>query len=109
MAWLFLIAAIALETIATLSMKASEGFTRKAWIAPVAIGYVGAFSLLGAVLAQGMPVGVAYGVWAASGVALTAVLGRVIFRDPLTWVMAAGIALIIGGVMVVEIGAQAAH
>ncbi|MFD9946845.1 DMT family transporter [Nonomuraea sp. NPDC059023] len=109
MTWLLLIGAIATETVATLSMKASEGFTKKVWIAPVVIGYLIAFTLLGAVLAQGMSVGVAYGIWAASGVALTAVLGRVIFRDPLTWIMAAGIALIVGGVLVVELGAQAAH
>ncbi|MEV0089280.1 multidrug efflux SMR transporter [Saccharopolyspora sp. NPDC050642] len=107
--WLLLVGAIGLETVATLSMKASEGFTKKAWIAPVVLGYVCAFALLGVVLGQGMPVGVAYGIWAASGVALTAILGRVIFRDPLTWVMAAGVALIIGGVLVVELGAQAAH
>ncbi|MEV4896278.1 multidrug efflux SMR transporter [Nonomuraea sp. NPDC055795] len=109
MTWLLLIGAIATETVATLSMKASEGFTKKVWIAPVVIGYLIAFTLLGAVLAQGMSVGVAYGIWAASGVALTAVLGRVIFRDPLTWLMAAGIALIAGGVLVVELGAQSAH
>ncbi|MFI6300042.1 DMT family transporter [Nonomuraea sp. NPDC050790] len=106
MTWLLLAAAIGAETVATLSMKASEGFTKKVWIAPVAIGYITAFTLLGAVLAQGMSVGVAYGIWAASGVALTAVLGRVIFRDPLTWLMAAGIALIVGGVLVVELGAH---
>ncbi|RBQ14227.1 QacE family quaternary ammonium compound efflux SMR transporter [Spongiactinospora rosea] len=109
MTWLLLVGAIATETVATLSMKASEGFTKKVWIAPVLIGYLVAFTLLGAVLAQGMSVGVAYGIWAASGVALTAVLGRLIFRDPLTWMMAAGIALIIGGVLVVELGAQGAH
>ncbi|TDD48381.1 DMT family transporter [Saccharopolyspora elongata] len=107
--WLLLVGAIGLETVATLSMKASEGFTKKAWIAPVVLGYVCAFALLGVVLGQGMPVGVAYGIWAASGVALTAILGRVIFRDPLTWVMAAGVVLIIGGVLVVELGAQAAY
>ncbi|MEV0701386.1 multidrug efflux SMR transporter [Saccharopolyspora sp. NPDC050389] len=109
MTWLLLVGAIGLETAATLSMKVSEGFTKKAWILPVVLGYVGAFSLLGVVLGQGMPVGVAYGIWAASGVALTAILGRVIFRDPLTWIMSAGVALIIGGVLVVELGAQAAH
>ncbi|WP_020672157.1 DMT family transporter [Amycolatopsis nigrescens] len=107
--WLLLIGAIILETVATLSMKASHGFTKKVWIAPVALGYGAAFTLLGFVLAQGMAVGVAYGIWAASGVALTAILGKVLFRDPLTWIMAAGVLLIIGGVLLIELGAQAAH
>ncbi|GAB3479118.1 DMT family transporter [Amycolatopsis cihanbeyliensis] len=109
MTWLLLGSAITLEVVATLSMKASHGFARKAWIAPVALGYLGAFTLLGAVLAAGMPVGVAYGIWAASGVALTALLGRVIFREPLTLLMASGVVLIAGGVLIIELGAQAAH
>lgn len=104
MTWLMLGGAIALETVATLSMKASDGFTRKPWLLPVVLGYLGAFGLLGAVLAEGMPVGVAYGIWAASGVALTAIFGRVIFRDPLTLPMAAGVVLIAGGVLLIELG-----
>ncbi|WP_028921860.1 DMT family transporter [Pseudonocardia acaciae] len=104
MPWLLLSGAIALETVATLSMKASHGFSRKAWIIPVAVGYAGAFTLLGAVLAGGMAVGVAYGIWAAVGVALTAIFGRIIFKDPLTWPIAFGIALIIGGVLLIELG-----
>ncbi|MDQ3760480.1 MAG: SMR family transporter [Actinomycetota bacterium] len=92
----------------TLSLKASAGFTRKIWLIPTAVGYAGAFGMLIAVLTAGMPVGVAYGIWAASGVAFTAVLGRVIFNDPLTLTMIAGIALIAGGVLVIELGAQAA-
>ena len=106
MVWLLLVAAIGLETTATLSMKASDGFTRKAWIPPVVLGYAASFALLGAVLGMGMGVGVAYGIWAASGVALTAVLGRAFFRDPLTLPMAAGIALIVGGVLLIELGAH---
>jgi small multidrug resistance pump len=108
MTMLILAAAILLEVVGTLSLKASEGFTKKVWLIPVVVGYAGALAFLGAVLAQGMAVGVAYGVWAASGVVLTAVLGRLIFKDPLTWVMGLGIALIMGGVIAVELGASAA-
>jgi small multidrug resistance pump len=61
------------------------------------------------VLRLGVGVGVAYGIWAAAGVALTAVLAAVIFGDPLTVVMGVGIALVIGGVFCVELGAQAAR
>lgn len=56
-----------------------------------------------------MALGVAYGIWAAAGVALTAVLARVIFSEPLTRVMAFGIVLVAVGVLIVEIGATAAH
>jgi small multidrug resistance pump len=53
-----------------------------------------------------MPLGVAYGIWTAAGVALTAVFGRVIFKQRFTWVMALGIALIMGGVLLIEVGAH---
>jgi len=51
-----------------------------------------------------LPIGVAYGVWAATGVALTAIIGRLLFKDPLTWLMGAGIACIIAGVFLIELG-----
>jgi small multidrug resistance pump len=95
--------AIVCEVAATISLKlATDG--RRRWYVVVAIGYVVAFSLLGAALSLGLPIGVAYGVWAATGVALTAVLGRVLFGDPLTWLMGAGIVCIIAGVFLIELG-----
>lgn len=103
MAWLFLVIAILTEVAATLSLKlASEGTKR--WFAPVVVGYVTAFSMLALALREGMPIGVAYGIWTACGVALTAVLGRLLFKDPLSWVMALGVALIAGGVLLIDFG-----
>ena len=93
MTWALLALAIASEVTATLSLRASEGLRRKRWVPVIVIGYLAAFSLLGAILAMGMPVGVAYGVWAAAGVAITAVLGRVIFKDHFSLMMGAGVAL----------------
>ncbi|HZU92953.1 MAG TPA: SMR family transporter [Microbacterium sp.] len=104
MTWALLALAIASEVTATLSLRASEGLRRKRWIPVIVIGYLAAFSLLGAILAMGMPVGVAYGVWAAAGVAITAVLGRVIFKDHFSLVMGAGVALIAVGVGLIEFG-----
>lgn len=103
MMWLTLAGAILIEVFATMSLRASDGFRKKVWIAPVAIGYVAAFSLLSVTLSLGMPVGIAYGVWSAAGVALVAVIARVLFAEPLTWVMAGGIALIIAGVLTIEL------
>jgi multidrug transporter EmrE-like cation transporter len=61
------------------------------------------------VLRAGVGIGVAYGIWGASGVALTAVFATLLFGDPLTVLMGAGITLVIGGVLCVELGAQAAR
>ncbi|ALX66538.1 DMT family transporter [Microbacterium sp. XT11] len=104
MTWMLLALAIASEVTATLSLRASEGLRRRRWIPVIAVGYVAAFSLLGAILAMGMPVGVAYGVWAAAGVAITAVLGRVLFKDHFSLKMAVGVALIALGVGLMEFG-----
>ncbi|MDN6331367.1 MAG: SMR family transporter, partial [Micrococcaceae bacterium] len=52
--------------------------------------------------------GVAYGIWGASGVALTAALSAIIFGEPLTATMLAGMGLIIAGVLTIELGSQRA-
>ena len=100
--WWALAGAILIEVVATLSLRASDGFRRKAWIAPVVAGYLASFYLLWLSLALGMPVGIAYGIWTACGVALVAVVARFLFQEPLTWVMALGIALIVAGVLTIE-------
>jgi small multidrug resistance pump len=117
-AWLFLVGAILTEVTATLSLRAAVGGRDESsataaparrgrwWYVVVAVGYVSAFSLLSLSLGAGMPLGIAYGVWAAAGVAITAVASAVIFKEPFTVLMAAGIALIMGGVLLVELGAN---
>jgi small multidrug resistance pump len=47
MKWALLSLAIVLEVTGTLSMRASEGFTRLGFTLLTLAGYVGAFSLLG--------------------------------------------------------------
>ena len=106
--WLALAGAIIVEVFATLSLRASDGFRKKAWIAPVVAGYLLCFYLLWVALSLGMPVGIAYGVWTACGVALVAVIARFLFAEPLTWVMVAGIGLIVAGVLTIEM-AGAVH
>jgi small multidrug resistance pump len=104
--WALLFAAIAVEVAATLSLRASQDHS--AWLAVVVLGYAGSFVLLTMVLRAGMPVGVAYGIWGASGTAATAVLAAVIFGDPFTWPIVTGIGLIIAGVLLVEYGSRSA-
>lgn len=105
--WLFLVIAIVSEVSASLSLKGA--LDHPGLYVVVAIGYLVAFAGLALVLRTGMALGVAYGIWGASGVALTAVLSLVIFSEPLTLVMGIGIVVVIAGVLCVELGAQAAH
>ncbi|MBG6183088.1 multidrug transporter EmrE-like cation transporter [Arthrobacter sp. CAN_A214] len=55
-------------------------------------------------LTSGRPLGIAYGIWAAAGVTLTAIISRFLFKEPLTWLMGLGIILIVGGVLLIEVG-----
>jgi small multidrug resistance pump len=101
--WLVLAAAIGIEVFATLGLRASDGFRKKVWIAPVVVAYLASFYLLWLTLALGLPVGIAYGVWTACGVALVAVIARYLFGDPLTLKMLIGIGLVIAGVLTIEL------
>lgn len=102
--WGLLLGAISTEVTATLSLRAS--LDQSAWLIVVVSGYIASFFFLTMVLRAGMPVGVAYGIWGALGTAITAALGTVIFDDPFTTPIIAGIALIIAGVLMVELGSR---
>ena len=67
MTWVFLSGAILFEVAGTLALRQSDGLRRRVWMAPVVVGYLVAFVLLWLTLDAGMAVGVAYGVWAATG------------------------------------------
>jgi small multidrug resistance pump len=104
MEWGYLAGAILIEVVSTLALRvASAG--RRRWYILVVSGYVAAFVLLSLALDAGMGIGVAYGVWTAVGVALTALASRVLFDEALTPLMGLGIALIAGGVVLLDLGA----
>lgn len=102
--WIWLVGAIVSEVIATLALRLSEGFTKILWTGIAILGYIVAFYLLAQGLTRGLPLGVAYGIWAASGVALIAILSVPIFGESLSWIQIGGIALVIGGVLALELG-----
>lgn len=103
MAWFFLGMAVVSEVAGTLSLRVAATGQRR-WYAVVGGAYLVAFTMLSLALDQGIGLGVAYGIWAAAGVALTAVGSRLFFHEPLTQIMLAGIALIMVGVLLVELG-----
>lgn len=101
--YLALACAIAIEVGGTLGLRMASNGRRSWWVLVLAC-YAVAFALLSVALATGVPLTIAYGVWTAAGVALTAILGRVLFKETLTWTMAAGILLIAAGVLCIELG-----
>lgn len=102
--WVLLGGAVVSEVTATLALRAAT--ERPLWYPLVVAGYLGAFVLLAAVLRRGTAIGVAYGIWAALGVTLTAVAAAFLFAEPLTPVMGAGFVLIVAGVLLVELGSR---
>ncbi|GAB2662878.1 SMR family transporter [Prescottella soli] len=99
--------AIACEIVATLSLKAADGFSRLLPSVIVVIGYATAFALLGFALQRGLDVGVGYAIWSAVGTTAVAVLGVLLFRESLSVTAIGGIALIIAGVVLIELGNRA--
>ena len=105
--WLALAGAILFEVMGTVALRASDGFRKRRWILPVTLGYLASFYLLWLTLSLGMAVGIAYGVWTACGVALVALAARLLFDEPLTWLMGLGIVLIVAGVLTIEMAGAA--
>jgi len=98
MSVLFLSIAILAEVAGTVALKYTEGFTRLGPSAIVVVGYGLSFWMLALVL-KALPIGLTYAVWAAVGTALIAVIGIFAFDEPATMLKLASLALIIAGVV----------
>jgi len=101
-AWLTLGLAILAEVIATSALKASDGFTHLWPSVIVVLGYAIAFYCLSVTLRQ-IPLGIAYAVWSGAGTALIACIGVVVYRQKLDPAAMLGIALIVAGVLVLNL------
>lgn len=106
MTWIYLLAAIGSEVVGTTCLRASEGFTRRRWIAPALMLQGAAILLLFLCLQEGLTIGVATGLWSAIGVAMTAVMARVLFGDALTIRTGVGIGFIAIGVLLIGLGGR---
>jgi small multidrug resistance pump len=106
MGYLYLAAAIVSEVIATSFLKFASG-PKNVWWAYiiVGVGYVLSFVLLSLTLRSGVPLGIAYAIWAGVGVVAVAVISWLVFHESLTWQQIIGMVLVIGGVGLLELGA----
>ena len=100
--WAALLGAIMLEVAGTSLLQASHQFTRAWPTAGMAVCYGLAFYLLSIALKQ-MPVGIAYAIWSGLGVVLISVIGTVVFRQRLDLPAMVGLAMIVGGVVVINL------
>ena len=98
--------AIAVEIMATLSLRATDGFS---WLVPSLLvlgGYAVSFFLLSLVLQRGFEVAVVYALWSAVAIVSIAVIGALFLGERLTVVQVLGMALIVAGVLALELGAH---
>jgi multidrug transporter EmrE-like cation transporter len=100
---LLLSLAIVAEVAATVALRFTDGFTRVLPSAVVVLGYGSSFWLLALVLRQ-LSLGTTYAVWSAAGTALIAAVGVFAFGEPATALKVASLALIILGVVGLNVG-----
>jgi small multidrug resistance pump len=100
--WLYLTAAIVSEVIGTSALAPSRGFTKPVPTIIVLVSYGAAFYLLAQTL-HTIPVAVAYAVWSGAGVALITLVAWALFGQRLDAFALLGIAMIVAGVLVIQI------
>ena len=106
--YLILFLAIVFETVATSFLKQSEQFTKLVPSVLTVLGYAAAFYCLSVVL-KSIPVGIAYAIWSGVGIVLTAIVAYFAFDQKIDTAGLIGIALIISGVLVINLFSQTGH
>jgi len=107
-AYLCLAVAIMAEVTGSAFLQRSAGFTRL-WPTLGMLGfYVLSFWLLSQAL-RVIPLGFAYAIWSGLGIILTALIGLLVFRQRLDGPALAGMALIIAGVLVMNLFSKSGH
>jgi small multidrug resistance pump len=102
MQYLYLAIAISAEVIATSFMRQSDGFTKLVPSLITAAGYAIAFYFLSLTL-RTLPVGIAYAIWSGVGIVLIAGIAWAFQGQKLDLPAIAGMALIVSGVLVMNL------
>lgn len=103
--YLFLALAIVFEVAWAILLKYTEGFTRLWPTVATLATYLAALYFLNLTV-RTMPVGIAYAVWAGTGMVLIALLGVVILKQQLDLPAIIGLTLIVAGVLVLNLGSK---
>ena len=106
MTYVYLLIAIACEIVGTTALKTTEGFTRLAPSLVTIVAYGFAFYFLSLPL-KTMPVGIVYAIWSGTGIVLLALIDLFWFRSSIDLPGFVGIALILAGVLVINLFSQA--
>ena len=107
MHYIFLILAVAAETIGTTALQASQQFTKLWPSVLVIVAYAISFYLLSLTLKY-MPVGIMYAMWSGLGIVLIAIIGWIVFRQTLDLPAILGMGLILSGIVVIQLFSKTA-
>jgi len=102
MAWIVLLVAGLFEVGMVMGLNFSEGFTRL-WPTVLMLVSGGISFYLLSVAMQSIPVGTAYAVWTAIGAAGAVLLGVFLLGEPANLLRMAGIAVVLGGVLMLKL------
>jgi small multidrug resistance pump len=105
-AWVLLVIAIVVEVASTASLPKADGFRDPGWTATVLAGYGFSIWLL-ALAVREIPVSVAYAVWSGLGTAGIAVIATVVLGEPMGWLKAAALTMVVAGVVILNL--QGSH
>jgi small multidrug resistance pump len=105
MPWILLFAAILFEVAGITSMKLSRGFSEP--LPSIAVPVFYALSAAAVILVlKRLELSVTYAIWSGVGTALAAMIGIAYFREPLTLIKIASLALVILGVVGLSLAAR---
>ena len=108
MPYLILFLAVIAETIGTTALQASQQFSRLWPSLTVVVAYGISFVLLGWALKY-ITVGVAYAIWSGLGIVLIAAIGYALFGQKLDLPALLGLAMILGGILVIHLFSRSAQ
>ena len=103
MDWFLLSIAIVAEIAGTLFLKASDGLSKLWPSIGVAVGYTTAFTLM-AISLKKLDIGITYAIWSGVGIMGAAIGGLLFFDQHLSKLNIIGMAIIIVGVVVMNLG-----
>ncbi|WP_413294085.1 DMT family transporter [Bdellovibrio sp. HCB185ZH] len=105
MPYAYLAAAIVFEILGTIGMKYADGFTRLIPSVLMVLCFAISFFCITFAL-KTLPVSLVYAIWAGVGTAIMAVVGLVIFNEPLPIQKVVATSLIILGVVMLNFSGQ---
>jgi small multidrug resistance pump len=106
MHWALLAAAIVFEVAGTTCMKLSRGFT-ELWPSVFMFGCYAAAFVCNTLALRKLDMSITYAIWCGVGLALVAIIGMGWFREPVTALKLASLALILLGVVGLGVSTRA--